>query len=63
MKKTIKIFFLLILVFTISIITVLSTSGLNTKKFNNLITKKIKQNNGYINLDLNQLNLNLMLKN
>ena len=52
MKKTIKIFFSLILIFTISIIAVLSTSGLNTKKFNNLISKKIKQNNSYINLNL-----------
>ena len=62
MKKTIKIFFSLILVFTISIIAVLSTSGLNTKKFNNLISKKIKQNNGYINLDLESIKFKLDIK-
>ena len=44
MRKNIKIIiFTFILIFLISIILVLSTTGLETKKFNNFISQKINQ--------------------
>ena len=59
MKKTLKILFSLILFFLISLIAVLSTSGLKTKKFNNFISQKINQNNDNIKLTLGAIKFKL----
>ena len=48
-----KIFYFLISLFfliLISLVVVLSTIGVETKKFNDLISKKINQTNNNINL-------------
>ncbi len=52
MKKIISTLVLLVLLILISLITILSTIGIETNKFNNLISKKINQNNNNINLKL-----------
>ena len=44
------------------LIILLSTIGINTKKFNNLITEKIEQSNKDINLNLNKINFKLDIK-
>ena len=62
MEKTVKIFFSLILFFLITLIVVLSTTGLKTKRFNNLISGKINQNNSNIKLNLKTINFKLDIK-
>ncbi len=60
-----NVFFKLILflIFITSILIILlSTIGINTKKFNNLITEKIEQSNKDINLNLNKINFKLDIK-
>ena len=52
MKKVIYNFILLILITFISLTIILSTTGIKSKRFNNLISKKINQNNNNINLKL-----------
>ncbi len=54
---------ILFLIFTTSILIILlSTIGINTNKFNNLITEKIEQSNKDINLNLNKINFKLDIK-
>ena len=52
MRQFIKIIFLSILISLISIILVLSTTGLETKKFNNFISQKINERNDKIKINL-----------
>ena len=63
MKKFFNALLLLIFFSLISIITILSTIGVETNKFNNLIIKKINQSNNNINLELNTIKFRLDLKN
>ena len=52
MKKIISTLALSILLILVSLIVILSTIGIETNKFNNLISKKIKDSNNNINLKL-----------
>ena len=57
MKKLIVNLILLLFIFFVSLIVILSTIGIKTTKFNNLISSKVSQNNN-ISLELEKLNLN-----
>ncbi len=56
MKRIISSIFLIFIVFFIFLFIILSTIGIETDKFNNLITQKIKQSNNLINLNLKSIN-------
>ena len=62
MKKIIFIFFLLVILSAFLIITILSTTGIETKKFNNLISSKINQANNNINLKLTTIKFKINIK-
>ena len=55
MKKIISTLALSILLILVSLIVILSTIGIETNKFNNLISKKIKDSNNNINLKLKKI--------
>ena len=60
-----KIFFILILILLISlflITIILSTIGIETKQFNNLITQKINSSNKNVSLNINLIKFKLDLK-
>jgi len=59
MKKIISSSILIILLITISLIYVLSTNGIETKKFNNFISKKINKSNSNISFKLNTIKFKL----
>ena len=59
MKKIISSSILIILLTTISLIYVLSTNGIETKKFNNFISKKINKSNSNISFKLNTIKFKL----
>ena len=52
----------IILVITLSLILILTTVGIETKKFNNIISNKINQNNTDVKLSLNSIKFKLDLK-
>ena len=60
-KIFLTIIFLLLFLFIFFIIT-LSTIGINTNKFNNLISQKITQSNNNIQLDFNSIKFKLDIK-
>ena len=62
MKKVIYNFILLILITFISLTIILSTTGIKTKRFNNIIAKKINHFNNSINLKLTTIKFKLDLK-
>ena len=62
MRKTIAVVFSFIFIVVISLIIVLSTTGIKTKKFNNFISLKIKENNKKIELDLEAIQFKLDIK-
>ena len=62
MKKVIYNFILLILITFFSLTIILSTTGIKTKRFNNLIAKKINHLNNSINLKLTTIKFKLDLK-
>jgi len=62
MKKVIYNFILLIIITLISLTIILSTTGIETKRFNNLIAKKINYLNNSINLKLTTIKFKLDLK-
>ena len=59
MNKTISVVLSFIFFFFISSIIILSTTGIKTKKFNNFISQKIKENNKKIELDLEVIQFKL----
>ena len=63
MKKIILPFFLLLFLLLIFSITLLSTIGYETDRFNNLVTKKIEENNKDISIKLNQIKFKFDIKN
>ena len=72
MKKFISTTIFLFLFIIISSLIILSTIGVNTKKFNNLISKKINENNNNFEiklisvkfkLDINEISLFLETNN
>ena len=62
MKKIITFLIYLFFLSLSSILIILSTIGLETKKFNNLISEKIIENNKNINLKLNSIKFKLDVK-
>ena len=62
MKKILNFLIISILSIVVLLLAVLSTTGVETKKFNNLITKKIKTKNEDINLILNTIKFKLDIK-
>ena len=60
-KVVISIFFLFLLLLTISVI-LLSTIGYETKRFNNIISEKIEENNQDISIKLNKIKFKLDIK-
>ena len=61
MKKIFLSFIFSIFIFFISIIIILSTVGIETNKFNSLISEKLSETKN-INLKLKKFNLKLILK-
>ena len=62
MKKTISIVIILIFFILITFSIILSTIGIETNRFNNIIIKKIKQTNNNINLKLNTIKFKLDIR-
>ena len=62
MKKILPTTLIIILITFISIIVALTTSGVETKKFNKIISQKINQGNNYLNLDFKTIKFKLDLK-
>ena len=62
MKKIIATLIFLVSLIIILLIFLLSTSGIETNKFNNLIVKKIYDSNNNINLKLNTIKFKIDLK-
>ena len=62
MKKIILTTLTLFILFAFSLVAILSTIGIETDKFNNLIIKKISQTNNKINLKIGKINFKLDLK-
>ena len=60
MKKIFNYFSLIFIFSLVTLITILSTVGLKTNKFNNLISSEIKRKTMIFFLNLNKLNLNLI---
>ena len=62
MKKIVSFSIISILSLLVLLLVFLSTTGIETKRFNNLITTKIKESNGDINLILKTINFKLDLR-
>ncbi len=62
MKNILNFLIISILSIVVLLLAILSTTGVETKKFNNLITKKIKTKNEDINLILNTIRFKLDIK-
>ena len=62
MKKIFNIFILFLIISIISFLGILSTYGIQTGKFNNLISKKIYDNNNNIKTKLNDIKFKLDIK-
>ena len=62
MKKIFLYFGLLTIFFIFSTLTILSTVGLETNKFNNLVYNKINQSTNDIKLDLNKIKFKIDIK-
>ena len=63
MQKIISNLVIVIFLILISLIAALSTIGIETNRFNDLITKKINQNNNSFNLKLTTIKFKLDIKN
>ncbi len=62
MKRLITAAFSLTLIFLLSFIILLSTSGFQTKHFNNFISQKINQNNKNVKLNFGEIKFKLDIK-
>ena len=62
MNKLITVVFSFIFILIISLIVILSTTGIRTEKFNNFISQKIQENNKKIELDLEVIQFKLDIK-
>ena len=62
MKKIVLSLILLIFLFLSVSIAILSTAGIETKKFNNFISNKINQSNNNISLQLNKIKFKIDIK-
>ncbi len=62
MKKFLYLSFLIFLLLFSSIVAYLSTIGIETSKFNNLIVKSIKDNNPRVEIELEKIKIKLDIK-
>ena len=62
MNKIITIVFSFIFFVLVSLIIILSSTGIKTKKFNNFISQKINENNTKVELDLEAIQFKLDIK-
>ena len=62
MKKIFNTFLLLFLIFFVSTLTILSTIGINTNKFNNFISQKISEEKNF-SLNLKSIKFKIDIKN
>ena len=62
MNKLITVVFSFVFILIISLIVILSTTGIKTEKFNNFISQKIKENNKKIELDLDVIQFKIDIK-
>ena len=62
MKKIIKYFFILFFLSIISFLVILSTIGIETSKFNNLINNQIQNNSNNLKIKLNLIKFKLDIK-
>ncbi len=62
MNKTIAVVLSFIFFILISLLFILSTTGIKTNKFNNFISEKINENNKKIELDLEEIEFKLDIK-
>ncbi len=62
MKKISFYFITIFLVITLSLILILATVGIETKKFNNFIENKINESNSFLKLKLNNINFKIDIK-
>ena len=60
-----KISFYLITIFfvvSLSLLSILATIGIETERFNNLVTNKIHKSNNFLKLELNKINFKIDIK-
>ncbi len=62
MKKIFLTIIFIILLLIISLITIISTNGVETTKFNNIISQKIKETNNNVGVKLNTIKFKLDIK-
>ena len=62
MKKIFLNFIIIIILSIISLITVISIIGIETTKFNNIISQKIKDTNNNLEIKLNTIKFKLDIK-
>ena len=62
MRKIFNLSFILILSILSLLLVFLSTTGIETKRFNSLITKKIKESNANIDLNLDTIKFKLDIR-
>ena len=62
MKKIISILILTAIAVLVFFTIILATSGMETERFNNIISKKISKTNSYINLKLTTIKFKLDIK-
>ena len=58
MRKTLKIFILFLLISIFLLLGILSTNGIQTEKFNNLIYQRINDSNYNVKTRLNDIKFN-----
>ena len=63
MKKILNTLFLFFLISSLALLLIISTIGIETKKFNNFISQKINQNDKNINIKLERIKFKLDVKN
>ena len=62
MRKIFSYVLLILLLLLLSIFGVLSTTGIKTEKFNEIISKKINQSNNSLNLELKKIKFKIDIK-
>ena len=62
MKKILTIFLTLFFLFLIAVVVALTTIGIETKRFNNIISKKISQSKESVNLSFDTIKFKLDVK-
>ena len=63
MRKLLNISFFINYFSVFSLITLMAFKGIETKRFNNIISQKISENNNDIDLELDTINFKIDIKN